>query len=307
VVTWSSGEGEYVHSIGAADCQEFRRGHNIDLDGDVDHTDSSTISGSYSGITLGRLVLSGGKNRIGIAGLPALSPERLQWAAHDRICDSGKGRFLARALRHSPLVDPVSLYASGGQQTDRATELGSSKGGGGGQAGGKKKRKVEKGEDPCEAALKEQDPDAPPVAMTICVDGKPVICLFDGEIKKSMDAMGKATDAGSSQEALKDFKQCILEHEATHAGQANAPGYPDCPPDPDPSSPGDWAPLKVTPMQEADAYAAEIDCYNWKCVGKPKGGNYAALMNEAKRDACKQYSNFSKGGTYKGCGYPCVK
>jgi hypothetical protein len=27
VVTWSSGEGEYVHSIGATDCQEYRRGH----------------------------------------------------------------------------------------------------------------------------------------------------------------------------------------------------------------------------------------------------------------------------------------
>ena len=86
---------------------------DINLDGVVDATDKSTISGSYSGITLGRGVLSetGVASRKGYAGYEALGGMAGgKWLARNRILAADLGRW----VRRDPLgyTGHASLYQS---------------------------------------------------------------------------------------------------------------------------------------------------------------------------------------------------
>ncbi len=84
---------------------------DIDLDGDVDTTDSSTISGSYSGITLGRMVLSSGSvaSKIGYRGYEWDGSE--SYAVRSTRYSARTGRWSNRVS-----VDPRNFYQSSWQK-----------------------------------------------------------------------------------------------------------------------------------------------------------------------------------------------
>ena len=72
---------------------------DIDLTGTIDSTDASTVSGSYSGITLGRGVLSasGVANRKGYAGYELCSGlAGGKWLARNRVLAADLGRWINR-------------------------------------------------------------------------------------------------------------------------------------------------------------------------------------------------------------------
>jgi len=83
---------------------------DIDLDGDVDSTDASTISSDYSGITLGRGELSDGgvRNRRGYAGYEFDDGIGSQYHVRHRVLEAALGRWTSR----DPLgnVDGVNYY-----------------------------------------------------------------------------------------------------------------------------------------------------------------------------------------------------
>ena len=82
---------------------------DVDLDGDVDATDRSTVLSSYAGVALGREELSGQGNRTGMGGYRKLSMGLV--SARNRVLNLNLGRWISR----DPLqyVDGMSLYGYG--------------------------------------------------------------------------------------------------------------------------------------------------------------------------------------------------
>ncbi len=110
---------------------------DIDLDGDVDATDKSTISGSFSGITLGRGSLSASvvANRKGCAGYELDAAIGSKHHVRNRILAVDVGRWLTRdpmefaanlnlyiGLDGNPITgrDPTGALACGGGSSHRA-------------------------------------------------------------------------------------------------------------------------------------------------------------------------------------------
>jgi RHS repeat-associated protein len=100
---------------------------DIDLDGDVDSTDESTINGSFAGITLGYMILSASavSNSRGFSGYTQASAGSSLYVDRNRYLIHRLGRWLRRDppaneealnlygyVANSPLVnqDPLGLY-----------------------------------------------------------------------------------------------------------------------------------------------------------------------------------------------------
>jgi len=83
---------------------------DIDLDGDVDEDDSSVIAADYSGIVMGRGVLSDGDagNQIGFVGYTTVGPGALLHSGRSRLLSPTHGRWSSRDL--AEYVDSSNLY-----------------------------------------------------------------------------------------------------------------------------------------------------------------------------------------------------
>jgi len=82
---------------------------DIDLDGDVDATDKSTIQAGFSGLLLGRLVLSsaGISNSFGLGGYSCTNGNASYYSVRMRVLQTALGHWLTR----DSIVQTGNLYA----------------------------------------------------------------------------------------------------------------------------------------------------------------------------------------------------
>ncbi len=251
---------------------------DIDLDGDVDATDKTTIRNTFAGITLGRGVLSqtGVANRKGYAGYEGDGAVASKWHVRNRVLDSVLGRWLSRDA--ASYIDGLSLYAyvasapeSLGDPTGRCdmplpttastppptrTSSGSS-----GQPNQPPPDLTESEKGQCCRDAKQQGVDIDENThehmggSVICCKGHQVGCNWEWQSEYTSGPLEMSDDAAKMVEA------CVTKHELTHM-----PDLIPCDPN-DMTLKLDKAPSKSAAMaSEVKAYKTSIDCFSsWNC------------------------------------------
>jgi RHS repeat-associated protein len=201
---------------------------DIDIDGDVDAADKSTIQNSFSGLSLGRAVLSSDYVR-SMKGLQGSWLERGKlYAIRQRPFDAGLGRWLQR----DPLgyVEGTSLYASfvaspmDFRDPSGTLSFGSPFSGPGFGAavmGAVARVILDEWQDCCQAAVPLNPNDG---GLWACCNGVPVPCnLASGGTIVPGGGGSKGPYGGGkiAQEAIND---CIDQHEMDHIGDTDKNG-----------------------------------------------------------------------------------
>jgi RHS repeat-associated protein len=233
---------------------------DLDLDGDVDGTDKSSVQNAHSGTIMGNTVLSGRGNRRGFGGYLRRSSKTYhsrnrelvdslgRWSTRDRLMFVD-GPSLYLYVRGTPLV----LVDPGGQQ-------GASHGPTGGDVVyGFQRGKGEFTPKDCCDAIKEQVPGLG-AGFVACCNGQMIICAYPTY----------SSAFGSDAAAMADMEEvCIVAHESEHGDVYSCP--------PGATGPATYiGPPKGSQgyfEEEIAAYTVEKQCIAmWECTESSPGG-----------------------------------